>query len=594
MLWILASLLGCNGDKDEDDSNGNGNGGDGDDSSPIGVDDDGDGYETPDDCDDADENVNPGAAEVCDGIDNDCDTLIDDGDDNFEGGVAVYTDSDGDDYGDDATERQACDASGVGVSDQGGDCNDADSQVNPEALELCDDDIDSNCDTTEVGCIGTTDSSYAIWDGEAAGDLTGLDVAARGDLDGDDIPDVIVGARENDAHGDNAGAAFVLFGPLQSVESTFKSADAELYSSQAGARGGKSIEFVGDVGGDKGDDVAVSASIYTGTSGPQAGRVYFVDAAAITAGSTQDLEKVAWASLSGGAQYDYSGSNIERGGDVDGNGTDDVWVGIPGDDDAGSDGGSIVLVAGPVTGTSLDAQAAKLVPEAAGHLIGGAMAAGDYNGDGNRDLAVGDAVEDATGSAGGAVYVVYGSVSGLVSLADADVKIVSNEAGDTLGTSIANAGDTNSDGLDDLLVGAPYSTANVSGEAVLIESPLKSGAVSAVTVATFVDADANDRVGRSVAGNNDVDGDTVVDFLIGAPGWGGAKGATYLVGGPVDGLVDLSAQSLRWWVGVDTQQVGENVAFGGPALEGGGEAILLPSPYSDDNGIDAGALYVQD
>ena len=154
--------------------------------------------------------------------------------------------------------------------------------------------------------------------------------------------------------------------------------------------------------------------------------------------------------------------------------------------------------------------------------------------------------------------------------------------------------DTNGDGNDDVVAGAPYSTANVSGEAVLIESPLKSGSVSAVTVATFVDADANDRVGRAVAGNNDVDGDGVLDFLIGAPGWGGAKGATYLVRGPVDGVVDLSAQSLRWWVGVDTEQIGENVAFGGPALEGGGEAILLPSAYSDDNGIDAGALYVED
>ena len=56
----------------------------------------------------------------------------------------------------------------------------------------------------------------------------------------------------------------------------------------------------------------------------------------------------------------------------------------------------------------------------------------------------------------------------------------------------------------------------------------------------------------------------------------------------------MSTQNLRWWVGAEAEQVGENVAFGGPALEDGAEAILLPSPLSDDNGIDAGALYVED
>src|SRR5436190_14428535 len=145
MVWFLVSLLACNGDKDKDDSGGNGGDDSADDSGPIGVDEDGDGYETPDDCDDSNADVNPGATEVCDGIDNDCDDLIDAGDDSFEGGITVFTDSDGDGYGDDATERHACDA-GVGTTDVGGDCDDADGEINPDALELCGDKIDSNCD----------------------------------------------------------------------------------------------------------------------------------------------------------------------------------------------------------------------------------------------------------------------------------------------------------------------------------------------------------------------------------------------------------------------------------------------------------------
>jgi hypothetical protein len=594
MLWILASLLACNGDKDNDDSGGNGNGDDGGDDSnpPIGTDADSDGFETPEDCDDGDADVNPDAPEVCDSIDNDCDTLIDAGDDDFEGGVTIYTDSDGDGYGDDDTERLAC-ASGAGTSEEGGDCNDADGEINPDGFEVCNDLIDSNCDTTEDGCTLSVGDSYAVWDGEAAGDLAGLDVASRGDLNGDGTPDVIVGARENDDWASNAGATYVLFGPLQSGEFTLASADAEIYSPVADAKSGRSIEFLGDLDGDKVDDIAVSEPTYTETGLTQAGRVHLISGASVTAGSW-DITKLAWATLVGGAQFDYAGTDLQRGGDVDGDGEEDLWIGIAGDDNAGTDGGSIVLAAGPISGTSsLDAQVAKLLPEGAGHLIGGVMAPGDYDGDGLRDLAVGDAAEDAVGAAAGAVYVVLGPVSGVVSLGSAAVKIDGNAAGDGFGSAVANSGDTNGDGLDDLLVGAPASTANDSGEAVLVETPLETGGAVAATTATFVGADANIDLGRSVAAGSDVDDDGVLDVLVGAPGWGSDKGQAYLARGPFSGTIDLSESSLRSWIGqTEGAEVGTGVAFGGAVLEGGAPAILLPSAYADDAGIEAGALYV--
>ena len=91
------------------------------------------------DCDDADAAIHPGASEVCDKEDNNCDGTVD------EGVLTVwYKDGDRDTFGDNSITTQACDSPPVGFVDNGLDCNDGQSAINPNAEEVCDA-VDNNC-----------------------------------------------------------------------------------------------------------------------------------------------------------------------------------------------------------------------------------------------------------------------------------------------------------------------------------------------------------------------------------------------------------------------------------------------------------------
>ena len=103
------------------------------------IDNDFDGFsENNGDCDDTNAQVYSGAEEICDGLDNDCDGFVDE-----DAGSIFYQDSDGDGFGG-STTIQSCEQPSGYVA-QGGDCDDSDATINPNAVEVCDG-IDNNCD----------------------------------------------------------------------------------------------------------------------------------------------------------------------------------------------------------------------------------------------------------------------------------------------------------------------------------------------------------------------------------------------------------------------------------------------------------------
>jgi large repetitive protein len=131
------------------------------------------------DCDDAAASINPGATEVCNSLDDDCDTFVDDDDSSVDlsTGGTWYTDADTDGYGDPATGTTACSQAAGTVSDDT-DCDDTDIAVNPGATEVCNG-IDDDCDlTVDNGMLGSgatcpgDDCLDILNDGSSIGDGT--------------------------------------------------------------------------------------------------------------------------------------------------------------------------------------------------------------------------------------------------------------------------------------------------------------------------------------------------------------------------------------------------------------------------------------
>jgi large repetitive protein len=135
------------------------------------------------DCDDGDSAVHPDAAEICNGIDDNCDSQIDDDDPILSNAPSWFLDGDGDGFGLQGTNIEACAHPG-GYADNDLDCNDGSDQINPSGLEICDG-LDNDCDSLiddDDGVAGTT-TWYADGDSDTYGDPSVTQQACEMPLD---------------------------------------------------------------------------------------------------------------------------------------------------------------------------------------------------------------------------------------------------------------------------------------------------------------------------------------------------------------------------------------------------------------------------
>ena len=236
-------------------------------------------------------------------------------------------------------------------------------------------------------------------DGESDADNAGRAVAA-GDLNGDGIVDAVVGAWRSDITGEDAGATYVVLGPLDGVRS-LADADVRLLGESERNGSGFAVTVLSDMDGDGLDDVAIGA--------PQAAAVYLVNGlgSGLLSGDVGLAD--ADAKLEGTAASEEVGYALAGGGDVDGDGVPDLLVGAPGAGISGADSGAVFVVPGPLTGTSsLGATGARLVGQASSDRAGEALSSADVNGDGLLDILVGAPGVDEGAADLGAVYLLFG------------------------------------------------------------------------------------------------------------------------------------------------------------------------------------------
>ncbi len=167
-------------------------------------------------------------------------------------------------------------------------------------------------------------------------DLSGSSVSSAGDINGDEIDDLIVGAVGVDTGGNNAGSSYVVFGTSEEFPATLSLSDLDgnngfvLNGAEAFDYSGDSVSGVGDINGDGIDDLIVGASR---ADVVDAGKSYVVFGSADRFPATLSLSELNGLNgfvLNGVGAFDFSGSLVSGGGDVNGDGISDLIIGAYG------------------------------------------------------------------------------------------------------------------------------------------------------------------------------------------------------------------------------------------------------------------------
>ncbi len=421
-------------------------------------------------------------------------------------------------------------------------------------------------------------------------DWFGKSVASLGDLDGDGVGDLVVGARNDDDGGGGnlaeRGAVWVLF---LNTDGTVKSHQkiSDWFGGFTGILGnsdlfGNSVASLGDLDGDGVGDLAVGApgDADGGGFGNGAVWVLFLN----PDGTVKSHQKIS--DTQGGFtgtldNADLFGWSLASLGDLDGDSVGDLAVGAWFDDDGGTDRGAVWILFLNTDGTVKSHQ--KISDWFGGFtgildnedLFGFSVASlGDLDGDGVGDLAVGAINDDDGGNNRGAAWVLFLNTDGTVK---SHQKISDTQGGftgildndDHLGSSVGSLGDLDGDGVRDLAVGAEWDDDEGTNRGAVwvlflnLDGTVKPHQKISDTEGGFTGIlDNGDLFGNSVVALGDLDGNGVADLAVGAPDdddGGENRGAVWILlldGVPqtpcpwdIDGSGDVGVKDLLFLLG---------------------------------------------
>ena len=379
----------------------------------------------------------------------------------------------------------------------------------------------------------------------------GASVSFAGDVNGDDISDIVIGANNTNS---GRGDSYIIFGRSSFNESL----DLTNLNGSNGFkvdgiteddRFGRAVSEAGDLNNDGIDDILITANFVDVDGNENAGAAYVIFGNEDDFPDDLDLTDIDGNNgfiLNGIGVDDFTGFSASGGEDFNGDGIDDLLVSSPGVNPEGRENaGRTYVVFGRDSEFPDELDLANLngfngfdingivADDASGVSV---SAAGDVNNDGIADIGIGAPFADGSNENAGQSYIVYGSETvvseGSFSLNDLDGSngfvINGAEVDDQLGTSISAAGDVNNDDIDDFIVGAVGAEEEAGTSYVVFGSDEFEGTLNlsdlninrGFAIDGIVGGDGTtpgDRSGEAVSGAGDVNNDGIDDLLVGAP-----------------------------------------------------------------------------